>query len=154
MLSIITKYQSFGGFSVPNVLTAIWNNDELNNRQSKLVDFIVQNDIPACENPLRLLESSKIAKLLRPNSYFCVPPADNSKVLCDKEVYCGALYREHLPLPPYYSMKSSYSGLTSNKLSELTNDFINSCWDIPIPTHQELLSGVIPIRSPKMSLIL
>ncbi len=151
-LSVLTKYQSLGGLAIPNVMTAKYENDDLRDRQDKIVDFLVEHDIPACENPLRLTYGSQVSLLLDQTAIFPVP--QNKPNQDDPEMYCGAMYREALPLPPYYSMKSLYAGLPSNRRSELSSEFIESCWEIPIATAEELLEGKITPRSPRMSLIL
>lgn len=151
-LSVIKKYQFLGGFAVPNVMTAKFKYDELNDRQNNIVNFLVEHDIPACENPLRLTYRSQVSLLLDETSAFPVPQRDPSQEA--DEMYCGAMYRKELPLPPYYSMKSSYKGLPSNRRSDLSSDLIESIWDIPIATAEELCEGKTNPRSPRMSLIL
>lgn len=151
-LSVIKKYQSLGGLAVPNIMTAKYQNNDLMYRQDKIIEFLLEHDIPACENPLRLEYGSHVSLMLDQTAIYSVPGKDSEKDA--NEIYCGALYRKFLPLPPYYSMKSSYEGLPSNRLSDLSADFIKSCWYIPIATAEELAEGKTTPRSPRMSLIL
>ncbi len=151
-LSVITEYQSLGGLAVPNVMTAKYAHKDLNDRQDEIVNFLLEQDIPACENPIRFVYGSQVSLLLDQTAMFPVPGSDPEQDT--NEGYCGAMYRRELPLPPYYSMKSSYDGLPANRLSDLSSDFIESCWDIPIATAEELLAGKTPLRSPRMALII
>jgi hypothetical protein len=149
-IEVIKEFRKLGGTVIPNVITADFSNIELKERQQNLIEFIKNEDLPACENPLRLQNNSPLITLIKTQSLFHVP--ENS--YDDIEVFCGALFREELPIPPYYSLVPFYEKLPSNKLSLISKSLIESIWDVPILTNLELIKGAKPIRSPRMSLIL
>ncbi|TNE63508.1 MAG: hypothetical protein EP335_09550 [Alphaproteobacteria bacterium] len=133
-------FREKGGFVIALVITTRFKNPALNTRQDAIVEFLATNDFLAAENSLRVNEGARIIDSL--------DTTEMAKLQDSTDVWCGRLYEDKLRIPTTTSVPFSYRGLQSPFFSGNDPDFIQSLFFDPVPTRNDVMSGV-PHQKPK-----
>lgn len=141
-LDAVLSYRAAGGIAIPVVMTTAFVDNELNDRQDAIVDWIVRHDLPGAENSLRFPAHLPVAGLLDQRH---VRPLDESG-----DLWAGRLYGDLLPVPTTASLPGDYPGLTSGLRSEIDKEWLESWRHDPVRTHQEVMSG-FKLAKPKQA---
>jgi hypothetical protein len=138
-IGTIESYREAGGVAVPLVMTTRFLWPELNDKQDRLVRYMVDHDLPAAENSLRFAPHSPVLDLL-----------DMSRlrpIAQTGDFWCGRLYDGVLLVPTTSSLPCSYSGMQSSYLSGNDPEFLKSLYCDPVPTQEEVLASP-PLQKP------
>jgi hypothetical protein len=130
----LLSYRAAGGVAIPVVMTTVFAEEELNDRQNSVVDWIIEHDLPGAENSLRIPTDLPVVELL-----------DRRKVrhLDDSgDFWAGRLYLDALPVPTITSVSNDYPGLPSSYLTKIDRRVLESWRHDPVRTHAEVLSDV------------
>ncbi|MCY4178657.1 MAG: hypothetical protein OXD32_09240 [Endozoicomonadaceae bacterium] len=141
-LNFIENYRMLGGIVIPVLLTAIFKDIRLMNRQNNIVNWLVQKDFPAAENSLRIPEYSYVANII-----------DKSKTRFmegQKDFWSGRLYTDKLVFPTATSVPDNYRGIRSGYLSQLNTSSIDRLFFDEVKIHQEIMHKKEFFRSPRM----
>lgn len=133
-IDALLAYRAAGGIAIPVVMTAAFAADELANRQDWIVDRIAEHDLPGAENSLRIPADLPVVELL---AYERVQVLDESG-----DLWAGRIYVDALPVPTTASLPGDYPGLTGSYLSGIDLEWLESWRCDPIPTHDEVMSGL------------
>lgn len=128
----LLSYRAAGGIAIPVVMTTVFAEDELNNRQNSIVDWIIEHDLPGAENSLRIPADLPVVELLDRRK---VRHLDQSG-----DFWAGRLYLDALPVPTITSVPNDYPGLPSSYLKEIDKQVLESWRHDPVRTHTEVLS--------------
>jgi alpha-ketoglutarate-dependent taurine dioxygenase len=132
-LQTIENYRKQNGVAVPLVMTTKFKDQTLNDRQDKIVQYVVEQDLPASENSLRFDLNSPVVELI--DESVC------GYVTGTGDLWCGRLYSDQiLRVPTTTTLPSDYRGLQSPNLSENDPEFLKSLWHEPVRTHAEVKS--------------
>lgn len=132
-LQTAEAYRSQGGVAVPMVVSGVFSDPVLNEKQDHIVRYIIESDFPAGENSLRFNPNTPIAALLNKDAS---RPIDQSG-----DRWCGRLYPESLLVPTITSLPPEYHGLQSSTLSGNDPMFLESLFFDPVPVHDVVLSS-------------
>jgi hypothetical protein len=130
----LLSYRAAGGVAIPVVMTTVFAENELNDRQNSIVDWITEHNLPGAENSLRIPTDLPIVKLLDRRK---VRHLDESG-----DYWAGRLYLDTLPVPTITSVPNDYPGLPSRHLTEIDRRVLESWRYDPVRTHAEVLSDV------------
>lgn len=134
-LETAEAFRQQGGVAIPLVMTTRFRDAELNTKQQEIVDYVVEADLPAAENSLRISTDSPVFQSLDSNA--CRPLVKEN---ADSDVWCGRLFPNELRVPTTTSVPESYQGLPSPWLSKIHAGIIQSLFKDPVRTHEEVLS--------------
>ncbi len=137
-LDLACAYRSAGGIAIPVVVTANFIADALNKFQDDIVSEINRRDLPGAENSLRFRADSIVAQELRLAEAFV------ENTCADR--WFGRLFAVRLPVPTITSVDDSYGGIASGYQSRIDPDQLSELYCEPVPTYQELATGVVGHR--------
>jgi hypothetical protein len=131
---IMHDYREHGGLSVPVVMTAAFKDEALNNRQARIVDQVLDLNLPGAENSIRFNPRSRVMSAINPE--VCGPVANTG------DLWAGRIYSDKLTVPTLSSVSAGYRGVqpyrSQNSASSLEPLFAD-----PVPTHAEILGGAV-----------
>lgn len=132
-IKTIENYRKHKGVAIPLLMTTRFKDQSLNVKQDKIVQYVVESDLPAAENSLRFNASSPVMELIDESA--CRQVAESG------DLWCGRLYPDTaIKIPTTTSIPPHYQGLQSPNLSENNPDFLKSLWYEPVPSHEEVKS--------------
>ncbi|WP_024804039.1 hypothetical protein [Nocardia sp. BMG51109] len=129
----LLAFRAAGGVAVPIVMSTLYADDHLNDRQDELVDWIGREDLPGAENSLRIPPHLPVSRLL---DHDRVGVLDGSG-----DLWAGRLYGDRLPVPTITSVPADYPGLPWRYRSALDRDQLEAWRLDPVRTHEEVMSG-------------
>jgi hypothetical protein len=138
----LLSYRAAGGVAIAALTTTVFAEDELNNRQNSIVDWVIRQDLPGAENSMRIPTDLPVVELLDRRQ---VRQLDESG-----DFWAGRLYLDALPVPIITSVSEDYPGLPSGYLTEIDRQALESWRHDPVRTHAEVLSGT-RLAKPKQS---
>lgn len=134
-LRFLDEYRKNGGYSVPYLMSAKFDNQQLNTNQEAIVNWIIKGDYIAGEHPLRLnKDNSGIVTLAKDGFWHPKFPS---------QYWHGRIF-SHLPnllLPPPTHLAPHY-GLMFKYFSEIGNNIIDGL-EGNLPTENQLRNGEI-----------
>ena len=141
-LNFIEHYRRLGGIVIPVLLTTIFKDIALMDRQNNIVDWLIEKDLPAAENSLRIPGYSYVANIIDKNK--------TRYIKNEKDFWSGRLYPDRLLLPTATSVSNDYQGIHTCYLSQLNKKFIKNLFFDAVKTHQEVIKTTELFRSPRM----
>src|SRR5262249_42963851 len=96
----LLSYGAARGVAIPVVMTTVFADDELNDRQNSIVDWVIRHDLPGAENSLRIPANLPVVELLDGQQ---VRRLDGSG-----DFWAGRLYLNALPVPTITSVPKDY----------------------------------------------
>ena len=132
-MKTVEAYRLKGGVAIPIVVSTVFQDPVLKDKQDRIVASIVESDLPGGENSLRFNPNSPVTALL--NKSASRPIAQSS------DWWCGRLYPKSLPIPTVTTLPPEYEGLQSRNLSGNDPIFLKSLFYDPVPTRDEVLSS-------------
>jgi len=69
-LDFLKLYKQHKGIAIPYLMTALFKDEKLKNRQQKIIDFVIKNNFIAGEHPLRIDKDNVIFKQLCDNGFY------------------------------------------------------------------------------------
>jgi hypothetical protein len=143
-LNTAVAYRDAGGLAIPVVVSTKYRDSFLNDKQDRIVQFLIEHDLPGAENSLRFDPSMPVADL------FDTSLARPEEGVSDQ--WCGRLYVDQLPVPTITSVPDDYDGLQHRFRSRNDVDFLRSLFHDPVPTHDEVLSSQ-PLHRPRQAAV-
>lgn len=131
-LMTIEQYREVGGVAIPLVMSAAFNDQLLLEKQQRLVDYVVDRDLPAAENSLRFEQNAPVTQL--------IDLSRCGQVASTNDYWAGRLFDNELLIPTTTSVPPEYCGLESPYLSKNSKDFLASLWFEPVRTNREVLT--------------
>jgi hypothetical protein len=129
----LLAFRAAGGVAVPIVMTTVFADRRLDERQDELVDWIEQHDLPGAENSLRIPPHLPVSRVL---------DRDRVGVLEGSgDLWAGRLYGDRLPVPTITSVPAEYPGLPWRHRSSLDLDQLEAWRRDPVRTHEDVMSG-------------
>ncbi|MCL7989428.1 hypothetical protein M8998_15870 [Sphingobacterium sp. lm-10] len=138
-LEFILSYRDAGGVAIPVIMSACYNDEEMNKRQEFLVDWVLKNDFPAAENSLRFPIDAPVTSLI---------DLQKTQFIKDSnDVWSGRLFSDRLLFPTTTSMPDDYDGLSSGYASQIDKSQLKALFVDPVKTHDQVMSnpdGFVP----------
>lgn len=138
-LQFIIDYRNAGGVAIPVIMSSCYNNKELNERQEHMVNWVLDNDLPAAENSLRFPLNAPITSL--------VDLKQTRHIYQSNDVWSGRLFADRLLFPTTTSMPDDYYGLPAAYASKIDKRILAPLFVDPVKTHGEVmndLTGFVP----------
>lgn len=132
-MKLINSGRDAGALAVPVLMSARFKIPGLNERQDRIVDKLLALDLPASENSIRFLPDSPVIAAIDLSA--CGKVSDTG------DLWAGLLYRDKLRVPTLSSTSVSYPGVDPY-LSKNDPAFLDSLFADPVPTNEEVRSGV------------
>jgi hypothetical protein len=130
---VVEAYRAAGGVAIPQLMSASFAAETLNRSQAQIVDYFRANDFPVSENSLRFAADSTV-----------LPAIDLTtcgRVSSNGDYWSGRLFTS-LSIPTLTTLPPWYRGLSSGFRSKIGSDELANLWYDPVPTHDEVMSGV------------
>jgi hypothetical protein len=129
----LLAFRATGGVAVAQVMTTVFADPRLNERQDDVVDAVMRHDLPGSENSIRVPTDLPVSQLLDRDQVGVVRGSD--------DLWAGRLYGSRLPVPTITSVPSEYTGLPRRHASALDREELESCRREPVWAHDEVMSG-------------
>jgi hypothetical protein len=126
-------FRAAGGVAIAMVMSTIFADPQLNQRQDDIVDWIIHHDVPGAENSLRFPPHLPVSRLLDRNQVGVVEESG--------DLWAGRLYGDRLPVPTITSVPADYPGLPWRRYSELDLDQLKAWRSDPVRSHEEVISS-------------
>ncbi len=142
-LDFVKQYHELGGIAVPYLMTSIYKNETIKQRQEDILQWIIESDLPGAEHPLRFNSSNPLTDLIDISQSFAHPKFPHQR-------WFGNLYPETLLLPAPPSLTPSYPGLNANKASFVNWQKISRFFNQGTPSNSELRNGTANLQHPNL----
>lgn len=130
---VVEAYRAAGGVAIPQLMSASFAAEELNRRQAQILDYFEADDFPMSENSLRFAADSTVLPAIALKA--C------GRVSSNGDYWSGRLFTT-LSIPTLTTLPPWYRGLSSGFRSKIGSDELANLWYDPVPTHDEVMSGV------------
>lgn len=136
------QYRAAKGLAVAIVMSALFKDPSLRQRQDRLVEGLERRDLPASENSLRVDPGNSVIAAIDVENCRPVPGAPG-------ELWAGRLYPVRVPVPARFCTPFTYRGGIAPFASKNDPAFLAALNVEPIPTHEQVLaeSGIPKPRS-------